>query len=68
MITILFSAYNDADLFHIIRYMKDDDKQEWLNLDSVHHLDMATRNVRRISISLHLAFLITFAKHLPELE
>ena len=68
MITILFSAYNDAGLFHIIRYMRDDDKQEWSNLVSVHHIDMATRNVRRISISLHLAFLITFAKHLPELE
>ena len=66
MITILFSAYNDAGLFHILRYMRDDDKQEWSNLVSVHHIDMATRNVRRISISLHMAFLISFAKNLPE--
>ena len=68
MITILFSAYNDAGLFHILRYMRDDDKQEWSNLVSVHHIDMATRNVRRLSIALHLAFLITFAKTLPESE
>ena len=68
MITILFSAYNDAGLFHILRYMRDDDKQEWSSLVSVHHIDMATRNVRRISLSLHLAFLISFARNLPELE
>ena len=68
MITILFSAYNDAGLFHILRYMRDDDKQEWSSLVSVHHIDMATRNVRRISISLHLAFLISFARFLPESE
>ena len=66
VIIILFSAYNDAGLCHILRCIRDDDKQEWSNLVSVHHIDMAIRNVRRISISFNMAFLISFAKNLPE--
>ena len=33
-----------------------------------HHIDMATKNVRRISIPLNSAYLISFAKNLPEAE
>lgn len=44
--------------------MKDDGPK----LVSLHHIDIATRNVRQISLSLHLAFLITFVKDLPTSE
>lgn len=68
MITILFSSYSEAGLVHILRFMRDDGKDDWSKLVSLHHIDIATRNVRRISLSLHLAFLITFVKNLPTSE
>lgn len=68
MITILFSSYSEAGLVHILRFMRDDGKEDWSKLVSLHHIDIATRNVRRISLSLHLAFLITFVKSLPASE
>ena len=60
-ITILFSSYNDAGLLQLLQYMRDDDRDEWSKLVSAAHIDMATRNVKRIGQALHLAFLIQFA-------
>ena len=66
-ITILFSSYNDAGLLQLLQYMRDDDRDEWSKLVSAAHIDMATRNVKRIGQALHLAFLIEFAATLePE--
>ncbi|MEW8546925.1 MAG: hypothetical protein AB2693_25705 [Candidatus Thiodiazotropha sp.] len=65
MITILFSSYKDAGLVHLIKYMRDDNRAEWSRLISTHHIDAATRTVKRIGQALHLAFLVAFAKHLP---
>ena len=45
MITILFSSYNDAGLIHILKFMRDDNRQEWSKLISAQHNDAATRNV-----------------------
>ena len=70
MITILFSSYNDAGLIHILKFMRDDNRQNWSKLISAQHIDAATRNVKRIGMALHLAFLVSFVKHLsaPQCE
>ena len=68
MITILFSSYNDAGLIHILKFMRDDNRQEWSKLISAQHNDAATRNVKRIGMALHIAFLVSFVKWSETLE
>ena len=63
-ITILFSAYKDAGLVQLVRYMRDDEEEDWRKLLSAVHIEMATLHIRRLSIAFHLAFLITFVKSL----
>ena len=65
-ITILFSAYQDAGIVEILQYMRDDKQDDWKRLVSVQHIDIATRHVKRIAVSLHIAFLVVFTKSLPE--
>ena len=65
MITILFSSYHDAGLVHLLKYMRDVDQDNWSRLAFIHHIDAATRNVKRLGQAINLAFLITFTKHLP---
>ena len=66
-ITILFRSYKDAGLLQLLQYMRDDDRDEWSKLVSAAHIDMATRNVKRIGQALHFAFLLQFAATLePE--
>ena len=67
-ITILFSAYQDAGLVQLMKFMRDDNTDDWKKLVSVQHIDTATRYVRRIALSLHLAFLIEFSKSLESAE
>ena len=63
---MLFSAYRDAGLLHILQYMRNDNK-EWSKLLHLQHIDMATRNVKRLAQSFHLAFLLSFSSSLePE--
>ena len=64
-ITILFSAYKDAGIVQLLRYMRDEEEEDWRKLLSAEHIDTATRHIRRLSITFHLAFLITFIKSLP---
>ena len=63
-ITILFSAYRDAGLIQLTKFMKDDGEDDWRKLVSIQHIDMATQQIRRIAMSLHLAFLVVFLKSL----
>ena len=65
MITILFSSYHDAGLVHLLKYMRDVDQDNWSRLAFIHHIDAATRNVKRLGQAINLAFLITFTKQLP---
>ena len=67
-ITILFSAYQDAGIVEILQYMRDDKQDDWKRLVSVQHIDIATRHVKRIAASLHIAFLVVFTKSLPANE
>ena len=60
-INTLFSAYKDAGLMHLLKYMRDDnDDKDWGKLVSIQHIDIATKNVRRLGQSLHLALLLSF--------
>ena len=54
-ITVLFSAYQDAGLVQLMKYMKDDKEEDWKKLVSVQHIDTATMYVKRIAQSLNLA-------------
>ena len=65
-ITVLFSAYQDAGLVQLMKYMKDDKEEDWKKLVSVHHIDTATTYVKRIAQSLNLALLVTFIKSLTK--
>ena len=38
-------------------------KEDWMTLVSIQHIDKATRYVKRISLSLHLAFLVFLHSH-----
>lgn len=67
-INTLFSAYKGAGLLHILQYMRDETSQEWSKLVSAEHIDVATRNVRRLSIAFHVAFFICFIDSLPDAE
>ena len=68
LITILFSAYKDAGLTQILQYMRDDTREDWKTLVSADHIDTATKHVKRLSLSLHLAFLVEFANSLAAEE
>ena len=46
-ITILFSAYKDAGLVQLLRYMRDDEEDDWRKLVSAVHIETATRHIRR---------------------
>ena len=59
-ITTLFSAYKSAGLLQLLQYMRDDDRDEWSKLASAEHIDAATRNVKRLAVSIHLALLLQF--------
>lgn len=65
-ITILFSSYKDAGILQILKFMRDDKHDEWKKLVSAQHIDSATKYIRRISLSLHLAFLIAFSNNLSQ--
>ena len=60
----LCSGYQHAGIVHIFKYMRDDDVKEWKKLIKPDHIDKATRYIRRLSLSLHLAFICTFMQTL----
>ena len=63
-IPILFSAYKDGGLVQLLCYMRDDE-EDWKKIISVVHIEMATQHNQRLSVTLHIAFLITFIRMLP---
>ncbi len=58
------SAYRNAGLDYLLGFMKDQEA-DMKTLLSVENIEVATRNIRRISLSLHLAFSIKFLEYLP---
>ena len=66
-ITILFSAYKDAGLLHLLQFMKDDENPDWCSLISIQHIDTATTHVKRLAVSFHVALFSKFCNSLcPE--
>ena len=59
-ITNLCTAYKDAGIIHILRYMRDDDTQEWSKLISAEDINKASRYIRRLSLAFHVAFMSKF--------
>ena len=46
--------------------MKDDTSNEWMKLVTAAHIEVATKNVRRLSIALHISFLTKYMSTLSE--
>ena len=63
-ITTLISAYKNAGLTQLLRYMLDDEKKECAKLVDPTDIDIATTKISRVSKALHLAFLVRFIQTL----
>lgn len=59
-ITNVCSTFKDAGLVHILKYMRDEDFEDWATLISIQDINKATRYIRRICLGLHVALLSTF--------
>ena len=68
-ITNLISAYETTGLIHILKYMKDDDTEtDCSNLVSIGNIEIATRNIWRLSAGLHVALIFTFMTSISQLD
>ena len=58
-------AYKSAGLLQILNYMRDEDtEKDWSKLVTVSNIDKATRIIRRLSVALHVAFILKFMETL----
>jgi hypothetical protein len=58
-ITNLFSAYKDAGILHLLKYMKDTDNEaDWTDLVSLSNIETAAKNIKRLALALHLALFL----------
>ena len=68
-VTNLCSAYKDAGLLHIIKYMHnkpdEDDIAKLLDMNVIRH---ATRHIKRLALALSLAFQIVFLESLSDTD
>ena len=68
-ITNLISAYEPAGIRGLLKYMKDDEEEtDWKKLVSLAEIESAARNIRRLSLSLHIAFFSTYVESLTPIE
>ena len=68
-ITNLISAYKTSGLIHILQFMKDEENEkEWSKLLSIDNIETATRNIWRLSTSLHIAFMVAFIDTLSSVD
>ena len=66
-VNYLFTAYNDAGIVHLPKYMKDSEQeQDWMELVSLRNIETAAKNIKRLALALHLAFLVQFITTLPD--
>ncbi len=63
----LCSGYEDSGLYYLLGFMQNREL-DMTHLVSMQNIEDATRNIRRISFSLHLAFIIKFLEYLPTEE
>ena len=63
----LFSAYKAAGLLHLLKFMKDSEQEDdWMKLITMQNIETATQNISRLSMALHLAFLVKYLDSLEE--
>ena len=67
-ITNLCSAYKDLGVVHMLLYMRDTKDVEWVKLIENAHIDQATTYVHRLSLALHMTFMVTFLSTLSQDE
>lgn len=68
-ITNLISACKTTCLIHILKYMKDDDTEtDCSNLVSIGNIEIATKNIWRLSAGLHVALIFTFMNSISQLD
>ena len=62
----LCSGYKDAWIVPMLMYLHGDDESDWMKLVNIQNIEIATRNIKRLTATLHISFQITFMKHLPQ--
>ena len=65
-INTILSAYKDSGFGQLLRFMRDESSQELSKIIGLHHIDVATRHIKRLGQSLHVAFLVKFLEQLSE--
>ena len=64
-ITNLCTGYKDAGIIQLLMYMNDDDKEkDWMKLVEATHIEHATRNIKRLSLTIHLFMMVLFIRSL----
>lgn len=68
-ITNLFTAYKDAGVLHLLKYMKDaDNDSDLTDVTSVINIEAAANNIKLLTLILHLALLISFMQNFNKPE
>ncbi|XP_076084880.1 uncharacterized protein LOC143055600 [Mytilus galloprovincialis] len=67
-ITNLFSGYKDAGILHLMKYMKDTDKEADLVDLLSSNIETAARYIKRLALAIHLAFFLKFVSTLTKQE
>lgn len=63
-ITNFCTAYRNAGIIEILKYMRDEEFNDWKKLISAEHINMASKYIRRLSIALKVAFVTKFLQTL----
>ncbi|MEW8547362.1 MAG: hypothetical protein AB2693_27960, partial [Candidatus Thiodiazotropha sp.] len=64
----IFSGHRDAGIMPLLMYLHDDEESDsdWMKLVNIQIIEIATRNIKRLSATLHITVLITFMKSLSQ--
>ncbi|CAC5399883.1 unnamed protein product [Mytilus coruscus] len=60
------SGYKHAGIIQILKYMRDEEYNEWKKLISADHIEKASRYIRRLSIALRISFQVKFIQTLQQ--
>ena len=64
-ITNLCTGYKEAGIVQLLMYMNDDEKErDWMKLVESTHIDHATRNIKILSLTIHLFLMVLFIRSL----
>ena len=64
-ITNLCTGYKEAGILQLLMYMNDDEKEkDWMKLVEATHIEHATRNIKRLSLTIHLFLMVLYLRSL----